>query len=165
MHYAMLLVACASIACMAASRSRDVLTEWVPTILMAAGMIAMAIGGAPIASAGLLLVSALLFARGPKRLTSLHRGLASIAMAALTLVHLPVSNAVQTGHHGGLGTSVTVWVLVAACVASAGAVGAVTLIRPPEREDRHGRPANNRFHRTEALVMGAGLIAMAMPMV
>lgn len=163
MHYIMVVLACGSVACLAASRSRAILTEWLPTALMAAGMIAMAAGASPIASAVLLLASALLFARGPKRLPSLHRGLASIAMTSLALTHLPSGTTVTAQHHGN-GAPSNLWLLVGLVVTIALAASAAALIRPPAREDRYGRPANNRFHRTEVLLMTAGLAAMAAPM-
>lgn len=79
------------------------------------------------------------------------------------MIHVPMTPGRIPGSHHGGGTAWMIWALALVPTGSAVALTLAVVIRPPA-VDRYARSAKKRHHRTEALIMTAGLAAMALPM-
>jgi hypothetical protein len=126
MAFTMIGLATAALVLLAVSGSRAVLTEWIPTALMAAAMTLMALAPEQTMwmAAGFI-ASALLFAAGRPRLFAAHRGFAALAMACTPFIHLPGPE--PGAHSHGLGGAGSLIALTAAAALGALVLGVVAL--------------------------------------
>lgn len=169
----MVVLALGTILCVIEAGSRAWLTEWTATALMAVGMIWLVAGGAVVFCAAVLLISGMLYALGPVRSVSAHRGLTSIAMAGLALLHGHMASAAVAAStapmhdHSGSSNSDALSMLVWAVALAAVGFGIHHLRQDPGSSTRirlHGARRRMWWGRAEIALMTAALALMAVPM-